>query len=122
MKVVSNKRNGTGHFAVDASSIDTDTSVVVLNSLFSQDPDILSLAASSHAMHNDNNGLISTLRLFPQPIKRNVPSIGKENPFPLEGDVNLRGVELIDGLEMVSEKVRRGGIGRGLWGESKGED
>ncbi len=51
-----------------------------------------------------------------------MPSISKENPFPLEGDVNLRGVELIDGLEMVSEKVRRGGIGRGLSSESKGED
>ena len=84
MKVVSDKRNGTGHFAVDASSIDADTSVAILNSLLSKNPDVLGLAASSHAMHDDNNRLLSRIRRLGEPIKGNMSTISKENPFPLE--------------------------------------
>lgn len=51
-----------------------------------------------------------------------MPTIRKEDSFSLEWDMDLWGVEFIDGLEMVSEEVWGGVVGRGLAEESEGED
>ncbi len=69
MKVVSNEGDGAGHFAVDASSIDADTDVIVLDGSIGKGPDVLGLAASGHAVHDDNNGFLCLILSFAQPIK-----------------------------------------------------
>ena len=49
-------------------------------------------------------------------------SISKENSFSLKGSLNLRGIQLINRLKMVSKKIRRLIIERNLLLELNGEE
>lgn len=57
-------------------------------------------------MHDEHNGFVLSVMLFPKPIQRDMTSVGEKDPLTLERDLNLWRVQFVDRLEIVTAKVR----------------
>jgi hypothetical protein len=122
MKIISHKRNWAGHFAVDTSSINADTNVIVFYSFLSEDSDIFRLTASCHAMHDYDNRLFSVIFGFPEPVQGNMSAICEKDSFSIEGHLNLWGVKFKYGLKVMGEKVWSGVVERHILLDFDGEE
>jgi hypothetical protein len=122
MKTIANERNRAGHLAVDSSSIQTDTNVIVLHGFFCKSPNVFGLTSACHSVHNKDNRFLCVRICLSEPVKRDVASIRKEHSLPFKRNFNLRRVKVINGLKIVTFEVRGREIkGFFLW-ELSGEE
>lgn len=122
MKTIANKRNWARHLAVDSSSIQTYTNVIVLHGLFCKSSNVFGLTSACHSVHYKNNRFWCMRICLSEPIERDMASISKEHSLPLKGNLNLRRVKVINRLKIVVVEVRGVRVERLFLWELSGEE
>lgn len=109
MEIDSNEGDRAGHLAVESSAVEAETSVALIDWYFGHYLHVSALAASSHAVHNKDDGhilLVWGIFKLVDPVEGDVPSICEENLFALVLGNYVLGEEFIDGLYGVVEEER----------------
>lgn len=95
------KRNGTRHLTIYSAAVQTDATVFILNCLLHQHLDIIGFAASSHPVHDEDNGLFLSSLLAIGPVQSYVAAIYEVYFLAYKWDINFGGDQLVDRLQEV---------------------